>query len=223
MQDNRHDKTYSVRIDNNKIEFPKFCTCCMTPTHQKQKIHSYHVEKSSVVNKEIRTVEIDVPICDECRAHQRKFYLLKKLLILISIICGVFLGTYMIINHYDDGLIPVATWGISILTFFLLTLIVRTKELSNKHTSRYESVTITSPFLALGNPIAFVIFTFTNFEYAKIFRNANINIAGEIEENSKINTAKSTNVYSVSKPKAIDFIFIIIVECIVMYFIDYIL
>lgn len=223
MQDNRHDKTYSVRIDNNKIEFPKFCTCCMTPTNQKQKIYSYYVEKSSVVTKETRTIEIDVPICEECRVHQRKFFLLKKLLILISIICGVFLGTYMIINHFDDGLIPVATWGISLLMFFLLTLIVRTKELSNKHTARYESVTVTSPFLALGKPIAFVIFTFTNFEYAKIFQNANINIAGEIKENSKINTAKSTNVYSVSKPKAMDFVFIVIVELIVMYIIDYIL
>ena len=223
MPDNRLDKTYSVRIDNNKIEFPQFCTCCMTPTNQKQKIYSYYVEKSSVVTKETRTIEIDVPICDECRAHQRKFYLLKKLLILISIICGVFLGTYMIINHFDDGLIPVATWGISLLMFFLLTLIVRTKELSNKHTARYESVTVTSPFLALGKPIAFVIFTFTNFEYAKIFQNANINIAGEIKENSKINTAKSTNVYSVSKPKAMDFVFIVIVELIVMYIIDYIL
>ena len=83
MPDNRLDKTYSVRIDNNKIEFPQFCTCCMIPTNQKQKIYSYYVEKSSVVTKETRTIEIDVPICDECRAHQRKFYLLKKLLILI--------------------------------------------------------------------------------------------------------------------------------------------
>ena len=114
-------------------------------------------------------------------------------------------------------------WGISLPLFFLLTLIVRTKELSKKHTARYESVTVTSPMLALGMPISFVIFTFSNFEYAKIFQNANINIAGEIKENTKKNTAKSTNVYSVSKPNVLDFVFIAIVELIVMYIIDYIL
>ena len=221
MLDNRLDKTYSVRMDNGKIYFPPFCTCCMTPTDKKQQIYSYYVEKSSVVSKETRTIEIEVPICDECRAHQRKFSVLRRFLSLLSILFGIFLGVYMMINRYDDGLIPIATFGASSLMFLLLTLVVRTKELSKNHTARYESVTVTSPMLALGLPISFVIFTFTNFEYARLFQKANINMAGEIKENAKTNTAKSTNVYSVSKPKAMDFIFIVIVELIVMYIIDY--
>lgn len=225
MTDNRLDKTYSVRIDSGTdIKFPQFCTCCMAPTNQKQRIYSYYVEKSSVVSKETRTIEIEVPICEECRAHQRKFSILKKLLLLFAILCGAFLSTYMLINHhYEGGLLPMVAWGLSLPLFFLLTLIVRTKELSKQHTARYESVTVTSPMMALGLPISFVIFTFTNFEYAKIFQNANINIAGEIKENVKKNTAKSTNVYSVTKPNVIDFVFIAIVELIVMYIIDYIL
>ena len=77
--------------------------------------------------------------------------------------------------------------------------------------------------MALGLPISFVIFTFSNFEYAKIFQNANINIAGEIKENVKKNTAKSTNIYAVFKPNIKDFMFIFIVGLVVMCIVDYIL
>ena len=77
--------------------------------------------------------------------------------------------------------------------------------------------------LDLGLPISFVIFTFTNLQYAKIFQKANINIAGDIKENIKANTAKSTNIFSVKKPAVMDFILITIIDLIVMLIIDYLI
>lgn len=220
---NRLDKTYSVRIDNGKpINFPQLCTCCLSPTDKKQQIYSWYVEKKGMT-KETRTINIDVPICDECLKHQHKYAILRKSLRWFAIICGILVGTYMTLNHYDDGLIPMVTWGVSFAMFFILTLVVRTKELPPKHTSRYESVTVTSPMLDLGLPISFVIFTFTNLQYAKFFQKANVNIAGDIKENIKTNTAKSINIFSVKKPAVMDFIFITIIDLIVMYIIDYLL
>ena len=222
MSENRLDKTYSVRINNGKINFPPFCACCMAPTNQQQQISSCYTEKKGVT-KTTTSISTDVPICEECCAHQRKFYILRNVLCMFSILCGIIVGIYMTLNRYDEGLIPIATWGTSIAMFFLLTFVVRLKELPSNHTARYECVTVTSPMLSLGKPMAFVIFTFTNYEYAKIFRNANIDIAGDIRENVKTNTAKSTNVYSVYRPTGMNCAFIIGVELVVMSIINYIL
>ena len=127
MKNERIDKTYSVRIDSgNEINFPLFCTCCMAPTDKKQEIGSWYIEKKGMT-KETRSINIKVPVCDECRKHQRNFYILRKLLRMFAILCGVAVGIYMQLNHYDDGLIPIVTWGISLSLFFLLTIIVRTK------------------------------------------------------------------------------------------------
>ena len=211
MGSNLQDKTYSIRVYSNEYVMPPFCTCCMSPTDEKVKISSYYIEKT-FLKKETRTITTEIPICSECREHQKGFAALRNVLLSIALFFGIACGIYA--NKSEENIMPVISVAASFLVYFVLTLVVRAKKLPEKHTTIYESVVISSPFLTQGQLSSYIILTFTNYEYAKIFSELNAKCCSGIIENEKVNTAKGLSIYSISPPNRITFIIIFVVSLI---------
>ena len=191
-QNKRADKKYSVRVSHDKIVIPPFCTCCMQPTENKEHLR-YSVTIPNGNTRTTRTIGIDLPVCKDCLSHRRKFKCYLTLICGLAILSG---GLFMLLlvwqgmGMFTSGLL---SGGIAAGIYYLLSFLLKTKELSEEHSSRGMSASISSPFLAFSNNPP-VELTFTNWEYCQLFASANDMTDDDITENRKTNTSKSTKV-----------------------------
>lgn len=194
-QNRRADKKYSVGIYDNKFAIPHFCTCCMKPTENKEEI-----SHTTTLGNTQRTIRVNLPICYDCLKHRNAHTWFLVLICSVAIIVGVIamMSLWMIaeINGFYSF---VAALGVAGVFYYLLSFLFKTKELGEEHSTRGKSVEIFSSFF--GSTPGFrnkrvvpdITFTFTNWEYAQLFWEANKEQADEVKEKTSINTAKRTS------------------------------
>jgi len=197
------DKKYSVGIYGQRFVIPPFCTCCMKPTENKENV-SYSVTIPNGDTRTTKSIEIDMPICHECLEHRNKFMLYLVMISSISVlVAGIIMVIFMLaeIDAFSSFLM---SSGMAIGIYYFLSWVLPTKELSIEHSTRGASAKIFSLFLRndisdLRGKYPDVTFSFTNWEYAHLFREANGEQAEDVREIKDINTAKSTNVLRANK------------------------
>lgn len=192
------DKRYLVDIHGDKFVIPPFCTCCMKPTTNKENV-SYSMTTQHGNTKTTRSIAVDMPICDECLKHRSQYNWLLVLICFISIAIGSIFMAILMAAEADGFLSFILGAGLTIGSYYILSAIWKTKPLSKEHSTRGKSARIFSLFLgglALRNMpnLSNVTFTFYNWEYAQLFREANGDTASDVKEANETNTAKTTSV-----------------------------
>lgn len=196
---NKHaDKKYSVGIFGKRFVIPPFCTCCMKPTENKENV-SYSITIPNGNMRTTRTIGIDMPICNECLKHRNKYIGLLVLICSAAITVAGIIMTLFMLAEVDGFFSFILSSGVAVDVYYLLSHLLKTKELGIEHSTRGKSAEIFSFFMGtsgLHNKMNLpdVTFTFTNWEYAHLFREANGEQAGDIKEKVEVNTAKSTSV-----------------------------
>ena len=192
------NKRYTVNIQGDRFAIPPFCTCCMKPTSNKENV-SYSMTTQRGNTKTTRSISVDMPICDECLKHRSQYNWLLVLICFISIAVGSIFMAILMIAEVDGFLSFLLGAGAAIGTYFGISAIWKTSPLSSEHARRGKSASIFSLFMdsylarSLPNSSG-VTFTFYNWEYAHLFREANKDIASDVKEASDQNTARSTSV-----------------------------
>lgn len=192
------NKHYTVNIQGNRFAIPPFCTCCMKPTTNKENV-SYSSTTQRGRTQTTRSISVDMPICDECLKHRTQYNWLLVLICSISIIIGsIFMAILMAVG--TDGFLSFLLGaGAAVGAYFGISAIWKTKPLEREHARRGKSASIFSLFMnsymsSRLSSCSGVIFTFYNWEYAHLFREANKDIASEVKESPDLNTARSTSV-----------------------------
>ena len=192
------NKRYTVNIRGNRFAIPPFCTCCMKPTSNKENV-SYSMTTQHGNTKTTRSIAVDLPICDECLKHRSQYNWLLTLICSISIVIGsIFMAIFMAaeMEGFPSFLLGA---GFAIGAYYIISAVWNTKPLSQEHSRRGKSARIFSMFMnnyvlkSMPNA-SDVTFTFYNWEYAQLFREANKDVASEVKESTEINTARSTSV-----------------------------
>ena len=192
------DKRYLVDINGDRFVIPPFCTCCMKPTTNKENV-SYSMTTQYGNTKTTRSIAVDMPICDECLKHRSQYNWLLVLICFISIAIGSIFMAILMAAEAGGFLSFILGAGLTIGSYYILSAVWKTKPLSKEHSTRGKSARIFSLFLgglALRNmpDLSKVTFTFYNWEYANLFREANGDTASGIKEANETNTAKTTSV-----------------------------
>lgn len=192
------NKHYTVNIQGNRFAIPPFCTCCMKPTTNKENV-SYSSTTQRGRTQTTRSISVDMPICDECLKHRSQYNWLLVLICSLSIIVGSILMAILMAAGTDGFLSFLLGAGAAVGAYFGISAIWKTKPLARDHARRGKSASIFSmfmdSFMAKHMPMCSgVTFTFYNWEYAHLFREANKEIAGEVKESPDLNTARSTSV-----------------------------
>ena len=192
------NKHYTVNIQGNRFAIPPFCTCCMKPTTNKENV-SYSSTTQRGRTQTTRSISVDMPICDECLKHRSQYNWLLVLICSLSIIAGSIFMAILMAAGTDGFLSFLLGAGAAVGAYFGISAIWKTKPLARDHARRGKSASIFSmfmdSFMAKHMPMCSgVTFTFYNWEYAHLFREANKEIAGEVKESPDLNTARSTSV-----------------------------
>lgn len=192
------NKRYTVNIQGERFAIPPFCTCCMKPTSSIENV-SYSMTTQRGNTKTTRSIAVDLPICDECLKHRSQYNWLLVLICSISIVVGsIFMATLMA-AEVDGFLNFLLGAGAAVGAYFGVSAIWKTTPLAREHARRGKSASIFSLFMDsymsrhLSN-CSGVTFTFYNWEYAHLFREANKDIASDVKEATELNTARSTSV-----------------------------
>lgn len=192
------NKHYTVNIQGNRFAIPPFCTCCMKPTTNKENV-SYSSTTQRGRTQTTRSISVDMPICDECLKHRSQYNWLLVLICSLSIVVGSIVMAIFMAVGTDGFLSFLLGAGSAVGAYFGISAIWKTKPLGRDHARRGKSASIFSmfmdSFMAKHMPMCSgTTFTFYNWEYAHLFREANKDIAGEVKESPDLNTARSTSV-----------------------------
>ncbi len=196
-QNKRADKIFSVDVFGDAFVVPPFCTCCMKSTQNREKI-SYFQEALNGISRTTRTVSVNMPICSDCLAHRKQYHrVLLGICAEAVLIGGVVL--FLCIMANAESFLSVLLAGVAAVgTYYLLSVLMKTQELSYEHTARGKSANIFTSSLPLSQA-GTITFRFTNWEYAQLFQEANREHAGEIRELNHTNTAKETSVLAANE------------------------
>lgn len=192
------NKHYTVNIQGNRFAIPPFCTCCMKPTTNKENV-SYSSTTQRGRTQTTRSISVDMPICDECLKHRSQYNWLLVLICSISIVIGSIFMAILMAAGVDGFLSFLLGGGAAVGAYFGISAIWKTKPLAREHARRGKSASIFSLFMdsymaSRMSSCSGVIFTFYNWEYAHLFREANKDIASEVKESPDLNTGRSTSV-----------------------------
>lgn len=185
LKHNRMDRIYKVTAPSDRLYIPPFCTCCMKPTQSTEKISSSTSETERKLFTNVtttRTVSMDLPLCEECKAHRKKAKSKKKILILVpAIITGI---SVPIVASWLE-LYSSNFWGslfaLALISFFALGFLIRLPQLGREHSTTENSVTMGGVGMS-GNSVVYI---FTNWRYAKLFSLANDVTFFQIERRNK--------------------------------------
>lgn len=179
IAENLADREYTITVKGNRVFIPPLCTCCLTPTENKETISS--VIDQGYFSRTIRTFSLGFPICSNCQAHRKQISIKKWILIisslLIPFITFVILRD-MMLDYYTVAVIYVM---LTIAAYLLIGYYIRLPLLTPEHSSWEESVSMRH--IEKGNT---VIFQFTNWRYATFFAEANSSQCVAIKNRSKI-------------------------------------
>ena len=194
------NKRYTVSIRSERFVIPKFCTCCMKPTRETEGL-SYTTTYLKGQKQATRSISLDLPLCEECLKHRSKYNSLLALICTFSIIIGFAFSTVFWLAKFSYFLSFLFGACASIVAYFCISAVWKTKPLAHEHARRGNSAEISASFSFYDNgfggnspSLSSIEFTFYNYEYACSFRNANKDIASYVVEETEINTARSTSV-----------------------------
>ena len=175
------NKHYTVNIRGDRFAIPPFCTCCMKPTTNKENV-SYSSTTQRGRTQTTRSISVDMPICDECLKHRSQYNWLLVLICSISIVIGSIFMAILMAAGVDGFLSFLLGGGAAVGAYFGVSAIWKTKPLAREHARRGKSASIFSLFMdsymaSRMSSCSGVIFTFYNWEYAHLFREANKDIA----------------------------------------------
>lgn len=209
------DKVYSVNICNDKFAFPPLCTCCMKPTANQEKVsYSESTQKGNTRTK--RSIEVNMPICNDCLKHRSRYRWLLVMVCSISIIVGCSLFLFLTHSVLDKSTNFVICCVITSTLYYWISTIWKTSSLSVEHSTRGKSAKIITSFSNDSDNQMYsqsgnkskrkpdVTFTFTNWEYAQLFYEANKDYADPICERYETNTGKSTSILVANEHRIIN-------------------
>lgn len=181
------DKEYSVTISGEKyaashrLIVPPFCTCCMQPTQETESL-------------QFLTMKIDMPLCDKCKKHRKQYKRKRTWLVSFCIILGV-VASFLAYAGFKSSQVVAFFVGlaISMAFYFIFFLSVKEKALPREHSSRFTSAHFkveTKSYPRAGESKWDIIFFFTNWKYANLFREMNLPMASPVSSMPKENSAK---------------------------------
>lgn len=202
------NKHYTINIQGNRFAIPPFCTCCMKPTTNKENV-SYSSTTQRGRTQTTRSISVDMPVCDECLKHRAQYNWLLVLICSVSVVVGSVLAAILATAGADDLMIILLGGGAAVGVYFGVSAIWKTKSLAREHARRGKSVSISPLFMGSYmagrmSSCSGVIFTFYNWEYAHLFREANKDIASEVQESPALNTARTTSVLAANEHPVAD-------------------
>lgn len=199
---NRMNVRYSVVISGEQYSFPPVCTCCLRPTGRRERVT--HSSTTASGNTEtVRTVNAELPLCDECARHRQRpparlaaagFYALG-----IGALVMAVLRLLTPLHDLIGSVCGLAAFGGCYLWF---SLTMKVEPLGPEHSAYDGSVGIVpwnkpsphSTGLSLYQAPQ-TTFTFSNWQYAALFKAANEGRAEDIEETFESNTAASAHAF----------------------------
>ena len=109
----------------------------------------------------------------------------------------------------DDFTAACIGCGVAVVLFFLIAAMKKTKPLSERHSTRLQSVSIFSLLFSESDRrgssredgSSSTTYTFTNWKYAMLFQEANAGIASPVRIIPKTNSAKQTSVLQIIEHK----------------------
>ena len=203
------DRVYAVDIQGNRFVVPPLCTCCLKPTDSKEKI-SYSSQMQRGRTTTTRTISVDMPICNECLRHRSMFIESLVWMGLWSLLLGALVMIVALVGFgVDDFTAACIGCGVAVVLFFLIAAMKKTKPLSERHSTRLQSVSIFSLLFSEGDRrgssredgSSSTTYTFTNWKYAMLFQEANAGIASPVRIIPKTNSAKQTSVLQIIEHK----------------------
>ena len=181
IQDVKHGIKVSLPM-GGIYSFPKRCTCCLSPTD-----NTMTIESSKKVAEDYSTVtyektSLDVPLCKECKAHQRAGCLLIPLLWIgfTFITTSIFLLISRIAENQSSVPSIVSISGnFLIILPIVLFIVYRKRWWPKKHPGHAR---VSRPVKKSEDGKTFI---FYNREYGRLFAEANITMFRKIENELK--------------------------------------
>lgn len=192
----RADKVYAVDIRGEQVSIPPYCTCCMSPTEKKERVSATF---SDLLTSATRTLGIDMPVCDHCLSHRERPAWHLLLVLGLSVLLGSLSMLFLTLVECPGFIGFMISLVVAIAGYFGFGHAIKLPELSDillKHSTRGKSVrlAVKRHYPGIQNSVTTMTFTFTNWEYAQLFKAANGDRAGEIREISEPNTAKKIDI-----------------------------
>ncbi len=112
-------------INGDRFSIPPLCTCCLTPTENKENVrYSMTTQHGNI--KTTRSIAVDMPICNECLKHRKKYKWLLVLICSISIIIGGIVFAILTASEIDGFLNFIFSVGSVVATYCIVSAIWKT-------------------------------------------------------------------------------------------------
>lgn len=159
---------YQIGIGGDtQMRIPQFCTCCLTPTDNSERIHFVNTKRGLVTRDKTYTF-LNMPLCPLCKQHRRELQYKKYLAIVLAIAAG-----FLVFINLDQNLnLWLRLWlfiSFALAGFFMLDKYFPLNRLDKKHTTHGASVA----FAHVDTRHNLAILNFASKEYTKLLCTAN--------------------------------------------------
>ena len=192
--ENQDDAEYSVTLNEDDFFIPFYCTCCLKPTEETEKLESTFMMKDGFRQRRIVST-VAMPLCPECRKHRRA---IKQPSVFLYIVLSCAVGLFFSYAAYVKYQLPAAGAALAGLIVPFIVLMFHgfhytIPGLSKEHSSRGKSVRYVHYDNCKESK-----FTFSNKSYAALFKKANEGFASNIIKTPCYNSAKKSNLFHFS-------------------------
>lgn len=176
LEENLSDNTYEVLVKGHDFTIPWTCVCCLGKPQHKLKV-KYKFNKNEALSNAYKFIYANFPICRECRKHIREFLIKRSLLFTVSLLSGIMTILWLVFQKVNISWSALMAIGsvITIISIFLLNLLLELSPLEDKHADRDKAVNI------LDCNENGIMFRFDNWYYAELFAKNNNTQAIPIE------------------------------------------
>ena len=159
---------YQIGIGGDtQMRIPQFCTCCLEPTQESERIHFVNTKRGLVTRDKTYTF-LNLPLCPACRQHRREQQTSKYLSLAISCLIGF--GLFISLGQQVNIWLRLWLFATLALAVFLLADKYWTlSKLGTFHATRGVSVA----FGHVDTKYNIAILNFASKGYAKLLCDAN--------------------------------------------------
>ena len=159
---------YQIGIGGDtQMRIPQFCTCCLAPTTDSERIHFVNTKRGLVTRDKTYTF-LNLPLCETCKQHRREQQSKKYLALALSCL----LGFAMFVSLGQQVNIWLRLWlfaTLALAVFLLADKYWPLSKLDNLHAARGVSVA----FGHVDPKYNIAILNFASKDYAKLLCSAN--------------------------------------------------
>lgn len=194
LSKNKADLEFYVAIPSGNYKVPPFCTCCMKPTDNKEKVVGTIVKKG-LISKKTQRLIMYFPVCQECLEHRKSLVHKRKIWLCLTLAVSLLSFCFALIIGLQYEYAFLLNLGIVVIALLAIGKGLKVVELDPEHSTHENGVQV-----AAVNPKEnLVFFRFSNWCYAKIFAVAN---DSELKEHPYRNRMGDSQLIKViSKPK----------------------